>query len=929
MPRGIYSNLKCTGEDHPPFEPTKHQRDTVDYFLKSPFKGLLLYHKLGCLDPDTPVLLYDGTVKKAEEITVKDKLIGDDGLPRTVLETVSGVDKMYRIEQNKGDSYTVNSEHILSLHFSGNMNICWVEKTKTWSLMWLDKKLLKIRYKTVMCNTISKEEGYKIITDYRDKIYEDNIIDIKVSDYLSLSKSVKARLKCYKCPKIHWEHKDVSLDPYILGLWLGDGNSRGDGFTTADTEIYDSFVDWANNNNSIIKNGTNQYTYYIRSKIPRYSTFMEQLRKYNLVNCKHIPKDYLINDENVRLNILAGLVDTDGYIDSNCIEISQKNKELAEQICYMARSLGFQTTLKNREKSCTYKGEKRTGIYCIIYITGSGIEKIPTRVARKKLSPRRQIKNALTTSFNVVPLGDGKYCGWKLDGNKRFLLGDFTVTHNSGKTCSSILIADTMLRKNKVKHVYIMSPGSLREGWVNEYCRVCGADPVLLRTKYTFITYNYMVGDNLPDFKDSLVIIDEVHNLINGAKNMSKHPTAVYDALLKSNCRVLALSGTPIYNYVYEFSLLGNLLKPGGEFPDIRRGDQLDPYAFMTFFDIQPDGSLVPKNKTKMKRKLDGIISYYPGAGEEFVPQVEEMPIIKVQMATDQEFNYWDRAIQEQKLDKPPSESLKRKDPKRYELLQRLYVMARKNILTRSASNFYYPEEIKDVVDFTVENKGWISKKSFQNGELYKKYSTKISAFLLNIVMHDKQKHVLFTFFKEKSGVYLIKSILGLCGIKSEIFSGDLDDGQRRQLLKRFNSKENRYGDKIRVLLVTEAGAEGISVLEARHMHILESSPRMSKTIQAIGRVARFKSHIALPPEERKIKVWKYWSIASPDEVTITTTFLTPEGEQEQATQTIEDKKTIDEILYDKGMKTIRGIDSFLDLIKLVSVTPFEEELKK
>jgi hypothetical protein len=103
----------------------------------------------------------------------------------------------------------------------------------------------------------------------------------------------------------------------------------------------------------------------------------------------------------------------------------------------------------------------------------------------------------------------------------------------------------------------------------------------------------------------------------------------------------------------------------------------------------------------------------------------------------------------------------------------------------------------------------------------------------------------------------------------------------------------------------------------------------MSKTIQAIGRVARFKSHIALPPEERKIKVWKYWSIASPDEVTITTTFLTPEGEQEQATQTIEDKKTIDEILYDKGMKTIRGIDSFLDLIKLVSVTPFEEELKK
>jgi superfamily II DNA or RNA helicase len=496
----------------------------------------------------------------------------------------------------------------------------------------------------------------------------------------------------------------------------------------------------------------------------------------------------------------------------------------------------------------------------------------------------------------------------------------------SGKTCSSILIADTMIQKGKVNNVYVMSPGSLRDGWVNEYCRVCGADPVILRKKYTFITYNYMIGDNLPDFNNSLVIIDEVHNLINGAKNMSKHPTAVYDALLKSNCRILALSGTPIYNYVYEFALLGNLLKPGGEFPEIRRGDKLDPYAFTSFFDIQPDGSLLPKNKTKMKRKLDGIISYYPGAGTDFVPEVEEMPIIKVQMAIEQEFNYWQQAIQEEKLSKPPAESLKYKDRERYDLLQRLYVMARKNILTRSASNFYYPEDIKKLPDFSVENKGWITKQDFEDGELYKKYSTKLSAFLINLVMHDKQKHVLFTFFKEKAGVYLIKSILGMCGIKTEIFSGDLDDGQRRQLLKRFNSKENRYGDKIRVLLVTEAGAEGISVLEARHMHIFESSPRMSKTIQAIGRVARYKSHIALPPEERKIRVWKYWSVASPEEVSITTTFMTPEGEQEQSTVTITDKKTIDEILFDKGMKTVRGINSFLDLIKLVSVTPFEEE---
>lgn len=493
----------------------------------------------------------------------------------------------------------------------------------------------------------------------------------------------------------------------------------------------------------------------------------------------------------------------------------------------------------------------------------------------------------------------------------------------SGKTCTSLLICDMMLKKKKVNHVYIMSPGSLREGWINEYCRVCGSDPALLREKYTFITYNYMIRDNLPDFTDSLVVIDEVHNLINGAKSMSKHPTAIYDTLLDSKCRILALSGTPIYNYVYEFSLLGNLLKPGGEFPEIRKRDGLDPFAFMTFFNINADGTLVPKNKTKMKRKMDGIISYYPGAGSEFVPEITEEPIIKVQMSAEQEMNYWRQHIQEEKLSKPISENLKKTEPETYKQLQNLYVMAKKNILTRSASNFYYPEDIKEIPDLPVVQKGWISRAKFEDGELYKKYSPKIAAFFVNLTLHDKQKHVLFTFFKQKAGVYLIKSMLGMCGIKTEIFSGDLDDSQRRQLLKKFNSKQNRYGDVIRVLLVTEAGAEGISVLEARHMHILESSSRISKTIQAIGRVARFKSHVLLPVNERKIKVWKYWSVASPDDITVVTNVSTKDGTLEKTTKIITDKKTIDEILYEKGMKTIRGINSFLNLIETVSVTPY------
>lgn len=490
----------------------------------------------------------------------------------------------------------------------------------------------------------------------------------------------------------------------------------------------------------------------------------------------------------------------------------------------------------------------------------------------------------------------------------------------SGKTCTSILIADKLLKKGKIDRVYILSPGSLRSGWRNEYCRVCGLDSKYMERYFTFITYNYSVGKDLPDFRRSLVIIDEVHNLINGAKNQSFNFTKIYDELLSTDCRILALSGTPIYNYVYEFALLGNLLKPGA-FPEIRTGgEELDTYSFNKLFIIQGDGTLVPKNSKSIKRKLEGIISYYPGE-EKYMPKIIEQPPIKTVMTEKQELYYWDRAEQEMMLSRPPSKSLLKKKPEKYELLKRLYIMAKKNILVRAVSNFYYPPEFRDDEDIPARNDGWVDSDQLKNGELYKIYSTKFTAVILNIVMHNKQKHVLFSFFKTKSGVILLRTLLRGCGITAEIFSGDMNDYQRKELLKRFNSEKNIRGDDIRVLLVTEAGAEGISVTETRHMHILESSPRMSKTVQAIGRVARYKSHMRLPENERNVKIWRYWSIAREDPVYIRTSVYKPDGTTEEIRKKISNKECIDEKLYERGMRTVNEINSFLDILKESSVT--------
>jgi len=130
---------------------------------------------------------------------------------------------------------------------------------------------------------------------------------------------------------------------------------------------------------------------------------------------------------------LAGLIDSDGYrSQSNYYEIFQKSKELAEDIEYLALSLGFMVTVTEVEKGYRAKNEEmKMGNYYRISIFGEGIETIPVLLDRKKCQPRIIKKRANCLSFQVESLGVGDYNGFELDGNGRFLLGDFTVTHNT------------------------------------------------------------------------------------------------------------------------------------------------------------------------------------------------------------------------------------------------------------------------------------------------------------------------------------------------------------------------------------------------------------------------------------------------------------------------------------------------------------------
>jgi hypothetical protein len=78
--------------------------------------GTYIYKIEGCFGKDTEIPLWNGSIKKVQDIVIGDELIGDDGNKRIVLDTFNGKDQLYEIQQNKGINYVVNSKHTLVLH---------------------------------------------------------------------------------------------------------------------------------------------------------------------------------------------------------------------------------------------------------------------------------------------------------------------------------------------------------------------------------------------------------------------------------------------------------------------------------------------------------------------------------------------------------------------------------------------------------------------------------------------------------------------------------------------------------------------------------------------------------------------------------------------------------------------------------------------
>jgi len=410
-----------------------------------------------CFDPDTPILLWNGTIKKAKDIEVGEYLIDDKGNQTRVKSTCSGDKTMYEVIPDKRNfmSHTVTDNHILTLKVKKHKNVRTHRGKK--ELMWFDKAEFKYRYKDFSNN----DE----LDKFKATIEDDDVIDITIEKYLELPQYIKTQLYLFKSDGIKWTHKDVMLDPYILGMWLGDGSSCGYAFATADQELLDEWINWGKYNDATIKHHE-RYAYGISSttnntqqsrKVAK-APLKKLLSKYNLINNKHIPQDYLVNDRETRLKLLAGLIDTDGHVRSSGHEVricqGERNYKLLYDIEFLARSLGFSCHLS--EGMCSYSvgDEKRQKPYKEVTITGKDLYEIPTVLPRKKLNKFENpslIKNSvsrLQSSFKLVEKPVQPFVGWQLEGNGRFLLGDMSVSHNTPEGSSVGLVKNLAMTAN-------------------------------------------------------------------------------------------------------------------------------------------------------------------------------------------------------------------------------------------------------------------------------------------------------------------------------------------------------------------------------------------------------------------------------------------------------------------------------------------------
>ncbi len=382
------------------------------------YKEAVVISGMRCLKLGTEILMYDGTLKKIENIKVDELAMGPDSKPRKVLDISKGTSELFEVRQSCADTYVVNENHILSLKKSQSSGDDRTDRQPNG------------RYPN-----------------------DPDLMNIPIKEYLKKSAKWKYFFRGYKAGVIEFLEQSVPIDPYLLSVWLGNGSNYTIKICNMKNELVDWLYEYVAKNDLLIheyrKKGNKAIDYTISKKKTKFlhvNPLLNEFRKLNLMKNKHIPQCYISNSKEIRLKTLAGLLDTDGYYSKHGYEIALANEVLARDTKRLADTLGYRTYI--RKKKTTNQDKNFKGVVWRLTIHGD-VWEIPCKVSIKKYKHTGKFSNKenYLSSLKVKSIGRGKYAGIAVDKDNLYCLSDCTVIHNSGKSVLGGIIGSFLLQK--------------------------------------------------------------------------------------------------------------------------------------------------------------------------------------------------------------------------------------------------------------------------------------------------------------------------------------------------------------------------------------------------------------------------------------------------------------------------------------------------
>lgn len=350
-----------------------------------------------------PVLTPNGWVENGI-LKLGDKVIGSDGKEQYVLGVYpQGVKPIYKVEFTDGTFVNCGLEHL-------------------WSVNTLNMRTAKTRGNGG--KSIYKPNfGYKVV---------------KTSDMM---KDIMKRGRYnYRLPivsPVELTENEVTIDPYLLGLLLGDGSICDSGvrISTKDDEMFYSIENLKEH--SSYSEYTRENTKTIKS-INLKTGIKKRLEAYGLLNKKSndkfVPKDYIYNSVKTRLSVLQGLMDTDGYVDKKgTTQITTVSEQLSKDIREIVLSLGGTVRVNTKNPTYMYEGEKKQGQLAYIVTISFANDIVPFKLLRKvhRYYKRTKYVEQKYVKSIMYSHDEEALCIKVSNPDELYVTRDYVLTHNT------------------------------------------------------------------------------------------------------------------------------------------------------------------------------------------------------------------------------------------------------------------------------------------------------------------------------------------------------------------------------------------------------------------------------------------------------------------------------------------------------------------